>query len=161
MIKNCLHVILCINLLVTLSSYKLILTTPLSTCPQYIVGTMFMKNSPSSLTHLWPTLAYAANQGPIALIRLCESHKICIWKATQNKKEHLLLLTVDFGGHYAARPSFLGNRLPNHPESQVVLSAHSPSQACRNRRGKMQFITGTSGNKYSVSLKNISATTKN
>ena len=70
------------------------------------------------------------------------------------------MLTVGFGGHFAAYPSFLGNWLSNHPELQVVLSAHSPSQACSNWRGKMQFITVNSGNKYSISHKDITDTTK-
>lgn len=88
-------------------------------------------------------------------------HRICTWKATRIKKrKSFLFLTVGFGGHYAAFPSFLGNQLLNHPELQVVLSAHSPSQACSNWRGKMQFITVTSGNKYPVSHKNIADMTK-
>lgn len=88
-----------------------------------------------------------------------KSHKICIWKATWIKKK--ILSPVDsLGVHDVTFPSFLGNQLPNHPELQVVLSAYSPSQACSNWRGKMQFIAVTSGNKYSVSYKNITDMTK-
>jgi hypothetical protein len=87
-------------------------------------------------------------------------HRLCIWKEIQIRKEYPLLLTVGLGGHSAAHLSFLGNQLPNHPELQVVLSAHSPSQAYSNWRGKTQFITVTSGNKYSVSHKNITDITE-
>ena len=79
---------------------------------------------------------------------------------TDQKRKPPILLTVGFGGHFAAYPSFLGNQLSNRPELQVVFSAHSPSQACSNWRGKMQFITVNSGNKYSISRKNITDTTK-
>lgn len=139
-----------VHLLITLSSYKFILTTALSPSPQYSVSTMFMKNFPSPLTNLWPTPACTTQQEPMALISLAKFTKYVLGKQHGSKKrKSFLFLTVGFGGHYAAFSSFLGNQLLNHPELQVVLSAHSPSQACSNWRGKMKFITVTSGNKYS------------
>lgn len=77
-----------------------------------------------------------------------------------HKRKSPILLTSQFGEAFAAHPSFLGNQLPNHPELQVVLPAQSPSQACSNWRGNIQFITVNSGNKYSVSRENITDTTR-
>lgn len=61
-----------------------------------------------------------------------ESQNLYLESNTDEKRTSPLLLTVDFGGHYAAHPSFLGNRLPSRPELYVVFSAHSPSQDCSN-----------------------------
>lgn len=88
-------------------------------------------------------------------------HKICTLKATWIKeRKSFLFLTTLVGIMLFFFSSFQGNQLLNHPELQVVLSAHSPSQACSNWRGKMQFITVTSGNKYPVSHKNITDMTE-
>lgn len=62
-----------------------------------------------------------------------ESQNLYLESNTDKKKNTSpLLFRVGLGWHCAAHPSFLGNQPPTHPELQVVLSAHSPSQACSN-----------------------------
>lgn len=136
--------------MITLLFHKLILTKQSSPAPNMLSAQHLWKIShPPWLTfgHFGMHCHPRAN-GPKRTPQ--ESQNMYLESNSYLKRKSPLLLTVGFGGHYAAHPSFLGNRLPNHPELQVVLSAHSPSQACSNWRSKMQFITVTSGNRYSV-----------
>ena len=129
----------------TSSSYKLISRSPLSPSPPCIGSAMLQKISHTpclTFGHLWHALPI---KGPWPQVDSLRVTKLVLGKQRRCQQHSPLLLTISLGGHYAAHASFPGNQLPNHPELQVVLSAHTPSQVYSNWRGKMHFITVTSG----------------